>query len=177
MRNKTTIVQYNCGHSNGKATRALFDSFEDPAILAIQEPGYNNYTKSTYCPKPYQLAYEARPETRVCFMIRRDVGESQWKRKQYGPNVAALTIALQEEPITIINVYNPTATGPRIQEWPRVAQALQEAQGETILLGDFNTHHTAWGGMEAECEQRAKHLLTVTRRRDLQLATPVKEPT
>ena len=76
-------------------------------------------------------------------MIRRDIGEAQWSRKQYGPNVAALQITIQSEPVTIINVYNPTTTGPRIQEWPRIAQALQEARGEIILLGDFNTHHLA----------------------------------
>lgn len=70
MSYKLTIVQYNCGHSNAAASRALFDSFTSPLVLAIQEPAYNRYTKSTYCPKPYQLAYEALPETRVCFMIR-----------------------------------------------------------------------------------------------------------
>ena len=70
--NKLQIVQYNCGHTNAQASRALFDSFQHPIVLAIQEPGYNRYTKSIYCPKPYQLAYNARPETRVCFIIRRD---------------------------------------------------------------------------------------------------------
>jgi hypothetical protein len=77
MNHKLSIVQYNCGHANGQATRALFDSFEEPLILAIQEPGYSKRTGSTYCPKPYQLAYEARPETRAYFMIRRDVPASQ----------------------------------------------------------------------------------------------------
>ena len=92
MNHKLTIVQYNCGHTNSRASRPLFDSFTQPQVLAIQEPAYNRLTKSTYCPKPYELAYEALPETRVCFMVRRDVGAAQWKRRQYGPNVATLEI-------------------------------------------------------------------------------------
>src|SRR5215475_1049103 len=104
MSNTTSIVQYNCGNSNGSATRALFDSFEEPIVLAIQEPGYNKHTKSTYCPKPYQLAYESLPETKVCFMIRRDICVSQWRRTQYGPNIAALELTLEEMILTLINV-------------------------------------------------------------------------
>ena len=103
---KTILIQYNCGHSNGKASRALFDSFEAPIVIALQEPAYNPLSRSTYCPAKYQLAYDAKPETRVCFMIRRDVGESRWSRKQFGPNVATLTLRLAEEIISIINVYN-----------------------------------------------------------------------
>ena len=145
--------------------------------MLVQEPGYNTWTKSTYCPKPYQLAYEAHPETRVCFMIRRDVPASQWKRRQYGPNVAALTVILQERTLTAINVYNPRGNGPRVKEWPRIQEAIREAQGDIILLGDFNAHHPAWGGQGVACEQQAEHLLNETRRLDLQLLTEQGDPT
>ena len=173
----TTIVQFNCGHSNGQASRPLFDSMEQAIVIAVQEPRYNRLTRSTYCPRPYELAYEAQPETRVCFMIRRDVGPSRWRRRQYGPNVAALQLNLQTGPLTIVNVYNPRKDGPRIQEWTRIAQALEEAQGEIILLGDFNAHHSEWGGLGTACEHAADHLLVETRRRDLGLLTPRGEPT
>jgi hypothetical protein len=112
MNHKLTIVQYNCGHTNSRASRPLFDSFTQPQVLAIQEPAYNRLTKSTYCPKPYELAYEALPETRVCFMVRRDVGAAQWKRRQYGPNVATLEIDTARGKLTILNVYNPRSKGP-----------------------------------------------------------------
>jgi len=177
MNHKLSIVQYNCGQANAKATRALFDSFEEPLILAIQEPGYNNRTKSTYCPKPYQLAYEALPEIRTCFMIRRDVPASQWKRRQYGPNVATLTIVLQERTLTIVNVYNPRSNDPRIKEWPRIQEALQGAQGDILLLGDFNTHHPTWGGQGVACEQQAERLLFETKKADLYLLTQQGDPT
>jgi endonuclease/exonuclease/phosphatase family metal-dependent hydrolase len=86
-------------------------------------------------------------------MVRRDIRESQWKRKQYGPNVAALDITLQDRRITIINVYNPRSNGPRIKEWEKIAQALQDTREEIILLGDFNTHHQVWGGSGVACEK------------------------
>ena len=141
MNHKLTIIQYNCGHTNAKASRPLFDSLTVPHVLAIQEPAYNRLTKSTYCPKPYELAYEAYPEIRVCFMIRRDVGVAQWRRRQYGPNVATLELDTSQGKVTILNVYNPRTGGPRLREWPRINTALEEAQGEILIVGDFNTHH------------------------------------
>jgi hypothetical protein len=88
--------------------------------VAVQEPGYNRWTKSTYCLKPYELAYEARPDTRVCFIVKRDLGAACWRRQQYGLNVASLELDTKLGKLIIINVYNPRDTGPRIKEWARV---------------------------------------------------------
>ena len=110
-------------------------------------------------------------------MIRRDVGVAQWRRRQYGPNVAALEIDTAQGKLTVINVYNPRSTGPRLQEWPRIDRALGEAVREVILLGDFNSHHSAWGGRGVACEQSANHLLLETARKELILAIPEAEAT
>ena len=88
-------------------------------------------------------------------MIKRNAGVSHWKRRQYGPNVAALVLETGTGQITIINVYNPQARGPRIQEWSKIEQALNEAHREVLLRGDFNTHHTEWGGRGVACDQDA----------------------
>jgi hypothetical protein len=127
MNKKLIIIQYNCGHTNARASRALFDSFKHPQVLAIQELGFNRYTNSTYCPKPYELAYDAKPGTRVCFMIRRDIGAAQWRRRQYGPNVAALELITERGKLIIINVYNPRTGSSRLREWPKITEALEEA--------------------------------------------------
>lgn len=169
--NRCEIVQFNCGNSNAHATRALFDSFTQPLVVAVQEPGWNKFSKSTYCPKPYQLAYEATPETKVCFMIRRDAGVAQWNRTQYGPNVAKLELRLQDRNIAIINVYNPLGDRRRLYTWPAIQQALDQAQGQVILLGDFNAHHPKWGGVGTACDQHAEHLLQSARARELNLLT------
>src|SRR6266705_2303488 len=57
-----TIIQYNCGNANHRLARPLLNSL-DPGkhhILAIQEPYYNTYTKSTYCPQGFQLLYDPK---------------------------------------------------------------------------------------------------------------------
>ena len=66
-----TIVQYNCGHSNYKATRPLFDSFdpEEHLIIALQEPAYNKQTRKTYKPKKYYLLYKPDLATYIYFLI------------------------------------------------------------------------------------------------------------
>jgi len=110
-------------------------------------------------------------------MIKRDVGNAQWRRRQYGPNVAALELDIDQGKLTIINVYNPRTSSPRLQEWPSIATALEEARGEILVIGDFNSHHPAWGGRGAACEQGAQHLLVETGRRDLALLTPEGEVT
>jgi len=110
-------------------------------------------------------------------MIRRDVGAAQWRRKQYGPNVAALELTTKRGKLSIINVYNPKIRSPRLGEWPRIAEALGEAQGEVLLLGDFNTHHSKWGGRGIACEQSAQHLLYEAVRWELELLTPKGEAT
>jgi hypothetical protein len=45
-------------------------------------------------------------------MVRRDVGAAQWKRRQYGPNVATLEIDTARGKLTILNVYNLRSKGP-----------------------------------------------------------------
>ena len=91
MNNKLIIIQYNCGNANHDKVRPLFDSL-NPAhhlIIAVQEPFYRK-TGDTYCPRNYTLTYEAGPDTRVCFMVSREVDAACWSRKQYSPNVATL---------------------------------------------------------------------------------------
>jgi len=87
-----TVIQYNCGNSNHKATQPLFDSMPQARhqVLAIQEPGFNKLTNSTYCPKGYTLAFATLPTTKVCFMISREISAAHWKQTQYGPYIAAL---------------------------------------------------------------------------------------
>ena len=71
-----TIVQYNCGHLNYKATRPLFDSFnpEEHQIIALQEPVYNKQTRKTYQLKGYYLLYEPDPATCIYFLISQHIG-------------------------------------------------------------------------------------------------------
>ena len=79
--------------------------------------------------------------------------------------------------MSIINIYNPRGSRPRINAWGALETALGEAAGEVILLGDFNAHHPAWGGVQAASETQAEHLLYATRAHGLRLITPARYPT
>ena len=176
---KLTILQYNCGNANHQKVWPWFDATSQftHQVLAIQEPGYNKLSQSTYCPKGFTLLYEALPTTQVCFMVSKEVNAAYWSHKQHGPYVAVLQLLLCEMTVSIINVYNPRGSGPRINAWTVLETALGEAVGEVILLGDFNAHHPAWGGMQAASETQAEHLLYATSTRGLCLLTPVGDPT
>lgn len=167
--NRFCLIQYNCGGSNNGRSRAFFDSVSHADIIAVQEPRHRH--NSTYCPKAYDLSYDPKPETGVCFMIRKGAGVSQWSRKQYGPDVAALRIT-QGGVLTVINVYSRYTTGPRLIVWRQLIQALNEAEGEIILLGDFNAHHPTWGGRGARCDHAAESLRVETQRRGMSLLLP-----
>jgi hypothetical protein len=175
----TTILQYNCGHSNQQSTRPWFEALSprDRQVIAIQEPVYNEISKSTFCPRGFTLLYDPLPATRICFLVSKDIDPALWTYRQYGPYVAALDLKTTTLTLTIINIYNPKGPGPRIAIWPRIAQAIEEAPAETLLLGDFNLHHPAWGGRQATCETQAEQLLADTQATDLQLLTPRGIPT
>jgi Endonuclease-reverse transcriptase len=172
------IIQYNCGNANAGACRPFFDSIAQAnhQVIALQEPGYNKHTKSTYKPQGYSLAYEPAPTTKVAFLVSRALQEADWSWKSYGPHVAALSLRAECGTVTIINVYNPRST-TQIPAWQAITQALHEAEGETILLGDFNIHHPKWGGRQAAREPQGDQLLTATGARGLRLATPQGERT
>ena len=58
-------------------------------------------------------------------MVKRDLGVARWRRNQYGPNVASLEIDTELGKLTIVNVYNPRGTSPRVMEWRKIQEAIQ----------------------------------------------------
>jgi len=80
-------------------------------------------------------------------MISKTAGLNTWQFKAYSHNVATLRLRFTTVTTTIINIYNPISTGHTITVWKEIQQALNDADGEVLLLGDFNAHHPAWGGI------------------------------
>ncbi len=146
-------------------------------VIAVQEPGISKASATTYCPRGYTLSYEAKPETRVAFMVSKELGVEQWSSKRYGPYVAALQLQLQGTLVTIINCYRPTDTVETTQmAEDNMRTALQERVGETILLGDFNAHHPRWG-LTGRCDPAAERLIEQSEEAELVLLTPAGIPT
>ena len=69
------VIQYNYGNANWGACRPFFNSISpaEHQVLVIQEPSYNRFTKSTYCPRNFTLSYEAAPTTKVYFIVSRNI--------------------------------------------------------------------------------------------------------
>jgi hypothetical protein len=173
------IIQYNCGNANHKAVRPFFDAAA-PArhqILAVQEPAYTPHNRATYCPKGYYLASTNTPLTKVCFMISNTIPTQEWRFQTYSDFVATLALRIGDAETTIINIYNPRDNRARIRIWPQIQEAINNAQGEIILLGDFNMHHPVWGGSHVASEEQAERLLIDTETHGLDLITAQGIPT
>jgi hypothetical protein len=175
------ILQYNCGHANGGKLKPFFLSAEPSShrVLAIQEPGWNKHTKSTFCPRGYTLAYEAAEETKVCFMVSKELGIDSWRFRHVSPYIAVLRVQLGQEFLTIVNVYNPINCTAHTEAITECIRTLDETDpsDQIVLLGDFNLHHPAWGGRSSRTEAMAERLLTEASARSLELCTPPGEAT
>lgn len=151
--------------SRGTTTllRPWFDNVSQTEhhILAIQEPGYKKHTKRTYCPSGFALLHEGIPTTKVCLIVSKALNPATWRYKIHGPHIGALYLFDLGDLIldtTIINVYNPSSDTPTIRAWPAIELAIQNAKGEVLLLGDFNTHRSAWEGIGTAKEPQADRL-------------------
>jgi hypothetical protein len=173
------ILQFNCGLANHSASRPIFDGVA-PAnhqLLIIQEPQFRTRNSGTYCPPGYTLIMEPSPTVKICFMISKAICPSQWSSKFHSCWVAEINMRINGENLRVINVYNPRDVGPRIKTWDTIRTATEGYEGHLILAGDFNCHHPVWGGRATATEPQAEHLLTETRRRGLEIATPEGIPT
>ncbi|OGE48027.1 hypothetical protein PENARI_c033G04144 [Penicillium arizonense] len=142
-------------------------------IIAIQEPWENPYTETTHQPakQTHELVYPKSNEcqgerTRVCMLISKRMG--QWTHHAYGRDAQEVRIAQQGEQgeLGIFNIYNPVGCIDTIMK-------LEDLFGRniksSIVIGDFNLHHPAWGGDSAVQDTHADALIELTDSADLDL--------
>jgi exonuclease III len=170
-----SILQLNCGNANHSLHRGLLDSLnpEEFPILAIQEPYFNQHTKTTYCPRAYHLLYQPEEKTRVCFFVNKAMALDSWEHKHLSLDASLLLIKTSAGPIAITNIYNPRQKGqPTLSCREEVIQATENNSAHQILLGDLNLHHPQWGGPYVHAEAPAEELLEITAAGGLRVATP-----
>jgi hypothetical protein len=56
--------------------------------------------------------------------------------------MTALKLIIKRGKLIIINIYNLRIGNLRLREWLKIIKALKKAQGEVLLLRDFNTHYS-----------------------------------
>jgi len=149
-------------------------------ILAIQEPwvidqtdSYRSINHSSY--KQVFPEYSAfRP--RVMFYILKEIRATLAPSSPKDPD--CIIIDLTELSIQLINIYN--ATHPNIANSKPTIQRNNilpnQLLKETIILGDFNTHHPWWDPLRAQ-SSNAIYLLDLIKTYELELLNTPGEGT
>jgi len=165
---RLSIAYWNTAARNGLASIALNNSQEFD-IVAIQEPWYNNQTKTVYCPAQarYQRIFS---EGRAALYIHKRHPLNTWVATA-GPDWCKVTI----HGVTIWSIYSPIPTN---QQWTSPLQTLasEEPVGPQVIVGDLNLHHPLWD-REGRTTPESSTLLRLARRWHLNLATPWGKPT
>jgi hypothetical protein len=145
------ILQYNVQKSKNGVLVPLLDGGHDLYdVIAIQEPWLNPLVATTYCPRscPYTLVFPQEGRARTCIYVNKQIPLSQWHASAE-QDYSWVRLELNSGPLTIHNVYSETPRSYETTEWntpiPRVLEAVQ-APGRHLVVGDFNLHHTVWGG-------------------------------
>lgn len=186
---KLKILQYNVMKSrDGVMAPLLRDPhIQQYDILALQEPWRNRFIPTTHNPisSTFHLCFprdDLDAPARVCFFINKRIDLNNWNFSDHSRDMCSITLDIKcptsdsITSITIYNVYNPGQhTEGRRSSLIDLRSALAaQPQGESIILGDFNLHHPAWGGPNVlHPEREAEDLLDLTQQFQLNNLLPV----
>ncbi len=174
--NQLSILQYNTRKSRTVMVE-LFDNEKiyNIDIIAIQEPWRNINTNTSYHPLKdrFNLVYLYHNDTRVCFYINKRFPPDRWYPSYHSPDLCTLNVKSENDRIIRIhNIYNPG--DQQADGLSKLHEALiKNKNDEQIMLGDFNLHHTMWGGSEASIDERADELIFMAEEFAMEQALPV----
>lgn len=160
-----TILQYNIRKEKDGVMAPLLEDKEvkDIDILAIQEPCGHPINQTSYNlgSSGFHLVHLGGPGVRTCFYVNKKIDTDSWEPVYRGGDLCSLKMTLEPErrigqggsletspkAVWIHNVYNPSPVSHESNDSPSTLPLVEEAlsqEGEHILLGDFNLHHTQW---------------------------------
>ena len=116
--------------------------------------------KRTYYLRGYALEIAPCGNLKVCFFISKELGRGGWKSRVFSEGVSALEVVVGDDVIHVINVYSraPRPGEEKIEQWEHLEKVMDEAGPRTLVVGDFNVHHTLWGGLGVRTQQVAEYL-------------------
>jgi len=151
------ILQYNVHKSRNKVMIALLheEKIKDYDILVLQEPWRFDDISRAYCPATAGFTLEDNGG-RTCFYINKRIDSNTWHSTWHSKDVGTITLQtltgdaqMTQEAIHIHGAYNPPPRDHGVihekGNLPDIEKALHMS-GESILVGDFNLHHSTWGG-------------------------------
>jgi hypothetical protein len=102
------------------------------------------------CSQNFDLFYFDSPDTRTCTFISKRISKAKWTAVAHSLDFNTVTIEYgnsgEKEVVYICNIYNPLInTGE--STIPLLRDILRKlAEDYHIMVGDFNLHHSLWGG-------------------------------
>jgi exonuclease III len=169
-----TIIQYNT-HRSRDVVMADFLSkpgVQSADIIAVQEPWENPYNDTTYHPlkQTHELLFPSNSETgtraRVCMYISKETG-TEWTHYVHSAFCQEVRLKTTGSGnIRIFNIYNECGTIDTVDSLHRI---LTNPRDQVILMGDFNLHHPAWGGINSTQDHNSDRLIDLCDAADLDL--------
>ena len=135
------------------------------------------HMNATYCPERCKFwpAYPWKFWSRACFLVNKELSLSSWSVSYPQPDLATLTLRIENRNIHIHNIYSPSPGTPNeinsdspIYKLPQLLSTSEEH----IVTGDFNLHHPWWGGASCLTRHRmADDLTEIIKEAGLKLLT------
>lgn len=175
------LLQYNVGHRPDRMRELLArPGIQEFDVIAIQEPAYNSYTGGMHCPRSsyfwpiYWNGEKHKP--RAALLVNKRIPNSDWAEQWFGDDVVAIDIHRDIGWQRVISAYIPTKYSPVGESQEKTLGRLQEALDageEVVVAGDFNLHHSLWGGDRVkQADDLAENLIRLMESKGLSLATP-----
>lgn len=107
-------------------------------------------------------------------MINKSIPSGNWMEQWFGDDVLAVDLENEAGRQRIVNAYVPTRYSPVGESQQQVLDRARSAigQGETLVTGDFNLHHSLWGGDRVKhADDLAGNLIQLMEDKELSLTT------
>ena len=144
------FIQWNCNGLTGAAERlSQFLHQRSVKVAAIQETKLKPNSRDPKIPG-YSLLRRDRPGGGggggVALLIHHSVSFTPIPFSSSDPHleVVAANVLINRSPFAVINVYCPPASACAASYLPDISAVLDLAQGDSVVLGDWNAHHEAW---------------------------------
>ncbi len=199
MTEKLNVLQYNVRKSGNRVMAPLL---ADPrvsqfSLLAIHEPFHNSFNNSTHNPSytSFHLFHPGVKKSCVCFFINKSVFPCSWSGDFPSPDYGYLQLKSPVQgarDIMIHNIYRPQGTSSFLSSYSHdsdlsdfssaapdnsdvfslLHHALLDISVDHVLLGDFNFHHSLWGGAQATADPMAENFISFFNAHFLHLLLP-----
>ena len=151
----------------------------------LEQPWINPFQLTIHQPvrDRFHLAFpsfgDARP--RVCALINKRLKASEWSEHSISPDLQTLQLRFHTDNtprcLNLFNVYHRPQGDDLTEDLQRLTDALHDTrppEGDAsrvdhLVVGDFNLHHSYWGGPHTRADPGAQQLIDILHEHQLEL--------